>query len=263
MTISDWVTALQDVIDLSQPMFEGMPHWPNNPPYHFALTRQHGDRIMMGGTSAAVETFTTSAHSGTHIDALNHFSQDLQLHGQVDAQTDQSRDFGISHFGVETISLQPRRGVLLDVAKSQGVCRLPLRYGISAEDLASAQANTSITVTDGDAVLIRTGWGGQWQDWPTQATLEGSGVAPSGAEWLASRRVGVVGTDTPSFEQLPNVGWPVHVALLVRYGIPIVESLNMETLSTRNIEEFLWVALPLNMGGATGSMLRPIAIVPS
>ena len=54
---------------------------------------------------------------------------------------------------------------------------------------------------------------------------------------------------------------PVHVHLLVESGIHIIENLNLEELARAAAYEFLFIALPLKMQGATGSPIRPIALV--
>jgi kynurenine formamidase len=53
---------------------------------------------------------------------------------------------------------------------------------------------------------------------------------------------------------------PVHVHLLVESGIHIVECLNLEDLSRDQVHEFLFVAAPMRLEGATGAPLRPLAL---
>jgi kynurenine formamidase len=53
---------------------------------------------------------------------------------------------------------------------------------------------------------------------------------------------------------------PVHVHLLVERGIHIIEVLDLEKLAEDGVSEFLFVALPLRIRGATGSPIRPIAL---
>jgi kynurenine formamidase len=48
----------------------------------------------------------------------------------------------------------------------------------------------------------------------------------------------------------------------VEHGIHIVECLNLEELAKAAVREFLFVALPLKLEGATGSPVRPVAIAP-
>jgi kynurenine formamidase len=54
---------------------------------------------------------------------------------------------------------------------------------------------------------------------------------------------------------------PVHVHLLVDQGIFIMEALDLEALAADRVTEYGFVALPLKLVGATGSPIRPIAIV--
>jgi kynurenine formamidase len=63
-----------------------------------------------------------------------------------------------------------------------------------------------------------------------------------------------------AFEKVPDASMPVHVHLLVESGIHIIECLNLERLAAEGVHEFLFVALPLKIQGATGSPIRPIAI---
>ena len=63
------------------------------------------------------------------------------------------------------------------------------------------------------------------------------------------------------FPLAPSSPLPVHVHLLVERGIPIMENLDLEELARDEVHEFLFVALPLKIRGATGSMLDPIAVV--
>ena len=53
---------------------------------------------------------------------------------------------------------------------------------------------------------------------------------------------------------------PVHVHLLVEKGIHIIECLNLEELARAGVHEFLFIAAPLKIRGATASPIRPIAV---
>jgi kynurenine formamidase len=52
---------------------------------------------------------------------------------------------------------------------------------------------------------------------------------------------------------------PVHVHLLVDSGIHIIEVLNLEQLARDRVYEFVFVAAPMNIRGATGAPVRPLA----
>jgi kynurenine formamidase len=53
----------------------------------------------------------------------------------------------------------------------------------------------------------------------------------------------------------------VHTLLLIEKGIYIMESLYLEELARDGVSEFLFVALPVKIRGATGSMMDPIAVI--
>ena len=53
----------------------------------------------------------------------------------------------------------------------------------------------------------------------------------------------------------------LHTLLLIEHGIYILESLDLEGIARAGVREFLFVALPLAIRGATGSMVDPVAIV--
>ena len=112
-------------------------------------------------------------------------------------------------------------------------------------------------------VLLRTGWAKHWRD---SALFNGSrgglpGPGRDGALWLLEQGAAMVGSDTPAFEVIPSQGDSVHAMLLVDRAVHIIENLNLEPLAAKAPRRFLFVGLPLRMAGATGSPLRPIAIV--
>ena len=77
---------------------------------------------------------------------------------------------------------------------------------------------------------------------------------------MSERGIFAAGSDTIAFERVPAPEMPVHVHLLVENGIHIIEALNLEELSRLRIYEFLFVASPLKIRGATGSPIRPVAL---
>ena len=49
--------------------------------------------------------------------------------------------------------------------------------------------------------------------------------------------------------------------LLVTHGIHILENLNLEALAAAGRREFAFVGIPLKLRGATGSPIRPLALI--
>ena len=255
-----------EVYDLAQPLAAETPHSPNHPPFRMALMRRHGDTVRADGSSAASELISTGGHTGTHVDALAHVSYMGKLHGGAPA--DEAQQGGrFSIHGVDTIEPLVCRGVLLDVAGLHGVDVLPGGYGITAEDLASAEREAGVEVRDGDVALIRSGWAQHFGDAGVFLGHESGVPGPTeeAARWLAARGVRATGAETIAYEQIkPEVGHallPVHRLLLAEHGIHIIEVMNLSGLAAAGVREFLFVLAPLRIVGGTGSPVRPLALV--
>jgi kynurenine formamidase len=111
----------------------------------------------------------------------------------------------------------------------------------------------------------RTGYLSGWPDADFIAAHEQAGIDRDAALWLAERGVLAVGADTEALEVLPSTvagnPHPVHIALLNERGIWIIEMVDCEELASDRVYEFCFVCLPLSIRGATGSMVRPVALV--
>lgn len=244
------------VYDLAQPYFVGMPHHPSHPPFLYSLVKQHGDYVGPAGNSSAADAIALGTHVGTHIDALCHFSCGGRLFGDSEAAAAQSYAAGLDRYPIDSVAPILRRGVLLDVAGAEALAE---DHTITPEELAAAQ---QAEIRPGDVVLIRTGWARYFAD-PKKfiSEVRGPGPAADGARWLSKQRIFAAGSDTVAFEKVPDPAMPVHVHLLVESGIHIVECLNLDALAAAGVREFLFIALPLKIRGATGSPVRPVAVV--
>ena len=249
--------------DLEQPRRFGAPTFPAHAPgYQYVLHRRHEHGLDDVRTSASGLAIMAD-HSGTHIDALCHQAERLHLfEGQaVNAETQTPTGFKV--MGAESLPPILARGVLLDVAGLEGERTRP-GHPISAAQLRDAAATNGVTIESGDVVLVRTGNGAFWND--ASEYERGGGVARDGSQWLADAGVLAVGADNLAWDDTtladPELGTlPGHLILLVRNGIYIIENLNLEELSRSQVYEFAFACLPLKMEGATGSPVRPLAIV--
>jgi kynurenine formamidase len=255
------------IFDLGRPMYAGMPASPNHPAFSHTLPRRHGDMVRADGGSAANDLLVTGTHVGTHIDALAHVSHQGRLHGGADAAEAGLGGKYLEH-GVHTIAPMLRRGVLLDVPAARGEQACDPAYEITPDDL-DACTRAGSEPGEGDVVLIRSGWGARFDQGPASYLGHDTGVpgvGEAGARWLADRRVLAAGADTIAFERLvPGAGHavlPAHRVLLVEHGVYIVEALALEELAAAGVHEFTFVLVPLNLVGATGSPVRPLAVVP-
>lgn len=258
-----WPEMAQGVVyDLAQPLSHGIPHHPNHPPYSFVLTRAHGEYAYPDGVSTAGDAICLGGHVGTHVDALAHVSRNGAVYGDRDVIEHQSHAEGVAAGGVEELRPLLGRGVLMDAALAGGRILEP-DDRIGAADFEQ-WFSTHPAPHPGDIVLIRTGWGRYWHDPRTFLGTAGApGVTISGAQWLTDKRVGATGSDTIAYEKWPSPGLTVHAHLLVDHGVPILEALYLEELAAAERWEFWFVAVPLPLRGATGSPIRPLAIVPT
>lgn len=247
-------------IDLAQPYFIGIPHFPLHAPFLYSLSKKHGEQVHQGGASSAAEAITLSTHTGTHIDALCHYSCNGKLHGGQETAGIQEYVSGIERLSVDTIQPILRRGVLLDIAGLIGMEVLPVDFVITPDHLERAAANLPIRA--GDVVLLRTGWSKYWND-PAKfiSQLHSPGPRVEGARWLSEHKIFAAGSETAPFEFVPSPEMAVHVHLLVEKGIHIIECLNLEELAASGARDFLFVAMPLKIRGGTASPIRPIALV--
>lgn len=255
------------IFDLGRPMFKGMPQSPNHPQFSHSLPRRHGDMVRADGGSAANDLIVTGTHVGTHIDALAHVSHDGKLFGGADAHGS-----GVGgrfmELGVHTIAPMIRRGLLLDVPTALGLDVCPAGYEITPDDLDATVQHHGITPGPGDVVLIRSGWGRHFDEGTEAYTGTESGVpgvGEDGARWLVERGAFAVGADTIAFERLAAGGGhsllPAHRVLLVESGVYIIEAMSLDALASAGVYAFTFVLIPLNLIGATGSPVRPLAVV--
>jgi len=256
------------VYDLEQPRHAGMPiHPTHRPGYFYALHRRHRDTYqpnVHGPRTGASGTIVMMEHSGTHIDALCHQACGLNLYGGIPVDGAET-PAGFTHLGIETVPPLLGRGVLLDVAGWKGQTPLPQKHGITADELIACAVQEKVEVKAGDVLLVRTGYGTLWHD--ETAYLQAAGVAKSGTLWAAEHGVAAVGADNMAWDVLdvrdPETGATLfaHVYLLPQKGIYIMENLDLEGLARDRRYSFAFICIPLKFKGATGSPIRPLALV--
>jgi kynurenine formamidase len=264
---------------LAATRYPGMPLFPGHPPFqvlNFRTPRgirvthaQPWGPINDAGLGYMAEYVMATSHSGAHVDALAHMTVGDDSHwyggGSADAHlTDAGPVFG------DASKLPPffTRGVLVDAARHRGVDCLPKGSAIDAAEMEAICAAEGVMVQPWDVVLIRTGYMGFWPDAEKMAAHKTPGPDISAAHWLLERGVVASGTDTETYEvqpapvlATPANPQPVHTLLLIENGIYLMESLDLEALGRDQVYEFLFVALPVKIRGATGSMVDPLAVV--
>jgi kynurenine formamidase len=263
---------------LARERFPGMPLFPGHPAFSVLAyrtpqgLRATGERTWGVDNDACLgymsELVMGTTHSGAHIDAHAHMTvgDDDRWHGGS-ARTDLG-DFGPLRGDASEIPPLWRRGVLYDVPAHRGVDALGAGEAVTADEVEAVEAAQGVAAGAGDVALFRTGCLRFWPDPDGLAAHKGAGPDISAARLLAGRDVVAVGSDTETFEvqPAPDPGvpanpQPVHTLLLIERGIYIMEGLDLEELAAQRVHEFLFVALPLAIRGATGSMIDPVALV--
>ena len=256
--------------DLSVENFVGMPGLADlgmgDPPFHMWMTHTpRGIRIEKlspagGPPNLALydDAYTLSAHTGTHIDALNHLGRGEKIFNGYDAPTYLS-DKGWTKAGADTVPPIITRGILIDVAGEKGVAILPNSYEISIEDLQRAMKKQGIQLQKNDAVLVRTGRMTVWPD-PQKFVHNDPGITKDSAAWLVDNGAVIIGADNMGIEKFPMAKDSVHVYLFTERGVCLLELLWLEDLAKDQVYEFAFIAAPIKMRGATGSPIRPLAL---
>ena len=248
------------VYDLAVELNRDSPAVPGFAPFQMGYT-QTPEMTAPAGFSFASEVINGAIHAGTHIDALIHVQADGRIHGGAPVE-EVFGERGFSQYGIETVPPIVGRALILDAAALKGVEYLADGEEITLDDVAEMLKRSGTDPRSGDIVLVRTGKIRQWSD-PAAFGAKGPGLSREAALFLHERGMVVLGTDTAATEPSPfaDPAQTLHRAMLVDAGVHLIENLWLEDVCSDGITEALFIALPLKLTGASGSWLRPIAIV--
>ena len=220
-----------------------------------------------GSVVWAVERTSLLYHgwSYTHIDALSHMPA---YHGRGYNKVPSAHAPPVDQVRNSVAAMRDglmTRGVLIDLPALKGVPYVAPGGAITAKDFEAWEKRAGLRVRPGDIVLVRSG---RWSEAASTANVAGSaGIHPSVATWLRTRGVAALGdeggTDTRP-TTVEGINSPLHVLALVGMGMPLIENLDLERLASEAAAQrrwtFLLVIAPLNVRGATGSAVNPIAV---
>lgn len=264
---------------LATSRFPGMPLFPGHPPFQVLNYRtpsgiRAGDLEPWGppndvGLGYMAEYVMATSHSGAHVDALGHMTIGEDNHWYGGGNTSEHlTDHGPTVGDAAKLPPFFARGVLLDPPSFRGIDALPAGEPVGAEELQAVADAQGVEVKPWDVVLIRTGYLKYWPDADAMAKHKTAGPDLSAAEWLLDRGVVATGTDTETYEVqpapdrgVPANPQPVHTKLLIENAIYLLESVYLEDIARDRVYEFLFVALPVKIRGATGSMVDPLAVI--
>lgn len=255
-------------------------HTSGSPQRLFVLTGEGlGDeaRVVPRGldpndrVASAVEYigYVFHGYSVTHLDALSHVFWDGKMYNGAPAELVTSA-LGATTLDVTCVKEgMVTRGILVDVPRHRGVDWLEPGESVTGDELAAILDAQGVEVAEGDALLLRTGYGRR----KLEKGPENVG-AVGRAGWHASclplfheLGVALIGADTaqdvvPSGYQ--QLRMPVHSVGLVAMGLYMMDNMNLEALSGkcastgRYVFELVVSAIPF--AGATGSPVNPLAI---
>src|SRR3954468_15660334 len=228
------------------------------------------------------DTYVSQSHVGTHIDGMGHIGIQDCYYNQTPMGKFVTQN-GLKKLGLENLKSFATRGVIIDMVKvfqdagklkTNPACRTPCLDGgtvITEEDIQAGLKMYNVTLREGAALFVHTGWGDLFNQFPAQnADYNQSepGLGKAAAQWLAGQKVVLVGTDTWAVEVIPSEdtteAFPVHVLLLTDNGIHIVENVRTdliaaEAASSKRATFFLSMTVP-KAAGTTGTFVNVEAI---
>jgi len=221
------------------------------------------------GLSFAMDRIAMNIHGNadSHIDALCHVVFDGVLYNDVPAET-------VTTSGATELSIDVAgdgivgRGLLLDIPRARDVRWLEPGDHVTADDLAAAETAQDVRIGQGDLLFVRVGHRRRRHELGAWDASQGrAGLHPAALEFLAERRIAVLGSDgnnDTAGSAVEGVDFPVHVLAINAMGLHLLDYLHLEDLlaACEHLRRwsFLCVIAPLRLAAGTGSPVNPIAI---
>ena len=212
------------IIDHTLTISGKIPTFPGSPKPHFI----EWETITKNGYN--LELLFLSSHTGTHIDAPFHFVKN----------------------GKKIHEILPER--LVNEANLIKI-RKKANQAIVKADIQKFEKEHG-QIKSGTAIVFWTGW---------QKNLEkefyfskNPGLNSSAANYLVSKKINLVGIDSPSIDLGSDSKFLVH-HILAKNNILIVE--NLANLEKINSNKFHLITAPLKLKNATGSPIRALGFV--
>ena len=212
------------VIDLTLTVSNKIPTFPGSPQPNFIPW----ENIKEDGYN--LELLFLSSHTGTHMDAPHHFLE---------------KGTKIHEISLEKLVSE---AVLIKSKKKSG-------EPITKTDIQKFEKKHG-KIKSFSSVIFSTGWQRNLQK--KYYFTESPGLAVSAAKYLASKKISLVGIDSPSIDVGTDPKFSVH-QIFAKKGMLIVE--NLANLDKIKSPTFHLVVLPLKLKNATGSPVRAIAFV--
>ena len=212
------------IIDLTLTVSDEIPTFPGSPQPSFIPW----ENVKEDGYN--LELLFLSTHTGTHMDAPYHFlEKGAKIH-----------EISLKKLVSEAVLIQ---------------CRKKSGESITKTDIQKFEKKHG-KIDGFSSVIFLTGWQRNLQK--KYYFTKNPGLSVSAAKYLASKKINLVGIDSPSIDLGTDSKFSVH-QIFAKKGILIVENLaNLEKIKS---SKFHLVVLPLKLKNATGSPVRAIAFV--
>ena len=212
------------IIDLTLTVSDKIPTFPGSPQPNLIPW----ENIKEDGYN--LELLFLSSHTGTHMDSPYHFlEKGAKIH-----------EISLKKLVSEAALIQSRKGSGESITKT---------------DIQKFEKKSG-KIDGFSSVIFQTGWQRNLQK--KYYFTKNPGLSVSAAKYLASKKISLVGIDSPSIDLGKDAKFSVH-QIFAKKGILIVE--NLANLDKIKSSKFHLVVLPLKLKNATGSPVRAIAFV--
>ena len=212
------------IVDLTLTVSDKIPTFPGSPQPSFITW----ENIKEDGYN--LELLFLSTHTGTHMDAPYHFLE---------------KGAKIHEISLEKLVSE---AALIKSKKNGGEI-------ITKTDIQKFEKKHG-KIEGFSSVIFQTGWQKNLQK--KYYFTKNPGLSVSAAKYLASKKISLVGIDSPSIDVGTDHKFSVH-QIFAKKGMLIVE--NLANLDKIKSSKFHLVVLPLKLKNATGSPVRAIAFV--
>ena len=212
------------IIDLTLTVSDKIPTFPDSPQSSFIPW----ENVKEDGYN--LELLFLSTHTGTHMDAPYHFlEKGAKIH-----------EISLKKLVSEAVLIKSKKKGGESITKTD-IQKFEKKHG---------------KIDGFSSVIFSTGWQRNLQK--KYYFTKNPGLSLSAAKYLASKKINLVGIDSPSIDLGTDSKFSVH-QIFAKKGILIVENLaNLEKIKS---SKFHLVVLPLKLKNATGSPVRAIAFV--
>ena len=211
-------------IDLTLPISEKIPTFPGSPQPVFI----QWENIKNDGYN--LELLFLSSHTGTHLDAPYHFLE---------------KGKKIHEISLKRLIIN---AILIKIRKRRD-------QAITKTDIQEFEKKHG-KIPNGSTVIFWTGWQKMIKN--DSYFVNNPGLSVTAAKYLISKKINMIGTDSPSIDLGKEKQFLVH-HLFAKNDVLIVE--NLANLDKIKSWKFQLTVLPMKLKNATGAPVRAVGII--